>query len=109
MSTLIDWMRHGLTLARDRLAHPQHGEDIQPIKLEVYAREFVLAHLGDELQGGAAIWWDYIVAHARLQIKRYAYEISEQEFFEACKALRRQRDEDLSVSKDVWLKDKTEL
>lgn len=118
------WIRHSLNLARARhdqqfdLAHPKGkpkphvGRIYDPaliarLRREVKLREFVLNHWrrSDLLDGSARVWWVYVLAHARLQIRRYANEITDVEFLAACAQLRRERDTaDRRVEHLLWMK-----
>lgn len=93
---LKEWLHHGVRLCRARLDKLPEDADWRTrhaLQQELAAREFVLQHLDNPmLQGAAAVWRDYMIAHAELQIKRYSRQISEDEFFKQTSALRRERD-----------------
>lgn len=119
-----EWMHHSLRLARARyeqqfeLAHakgkekPHAGRIYDPALLnrlhrEVKIREFVLKHWrrGDLLDGSARVWWVYMLAHAKLQIRRDAGELGDTVFLTACAILRRERDAaDRRVEHLLWMK-----
>lgn len=90
---LLDWMLHSLRLARARLKKPCRGDDpALPVQLryEIQMRQFCLANQNraETFDSASASWWAYMVAHAHLQIARYAGQISEVEFMTRCKTLR---------------------
>lgn len=87
-------MIHSVNLARDRVAHPMQGDDLEALRHELHIREFVMVRINapGRLRGEARVWFDYMQAHALLQIQRYAWKMPEREFFQACKRLRDKRD-----------------
>ena len=93
-----EWMQHALLLCAKRLKKwPNHEKRAkrERVRKELEARQDVLNNLEHDLNGQAAVWCAYMVRHARLQIRRYAWELSETEFQAACKDLRLERDQDL--------------
>lgn len=110
------WMYHSLNLAierRNKLSE-REGADlafVNRLKYEVRMRLYVMdyLHQSTRFYGSALIWHRYMVEHARLQIQRYAREISEDEFHTRCRALRLERDAaDLAAQGEPWLRS-TEL
>jgi len=49
----------------------------------------------DTFIGEYAVWWEYLVHHAALQIERDAGRLAESDFLVACAVLRAERDEAL--------------
>lgn len=85
-------MIHSVTLARERVNHPMRGDDLEALRHELHIREFVIMRAPGQLRGEARVWFDYMKAHALLQMQRYAGKMSEKAFFIACKRLRDKRD-----------------
>jgi hypothetical protein len=105
----LDWMFHSLRLIHARVKVLRDGNHPDVVAGTHRADDVaVIARLRGELrvvqfcwdnreraayfEGSAAVWWEYITAHARLQIARYAGEIDQDYFSEACAMLRLERD-----------------
>lgn len=103
------WIFHSLRLIHARVQHlrdahhPEvkagtHRADdpavIRRLRYELRVVQFCWDHreAAGSFQGSAAVWWAYMVAHARLQVKRYAGEMDNETFYEACAMLRLERD-----------------
>jgi hypothetical protein len=104
-----DWMRHSRGLCRARLNKSSPGDPPElavKLRYELRIRDWCLENSAraEFFQGSAAVWWGYMVDHARLQIAKYSGEIDESEFISRCKTLRDQRDQaDLSFAGVAWL------
>lgn len=105
-----DWMKHSLDLIREKCKpkHIHEWDDEAALQRELKLCEFVMANLKDAqqlLHGSARVWWRFMVGHARLQVKRYAREIDDAEFYEACRELRDWRDlVDEEVKNQAWMR-----
>lgn len=107
-----DWMRHGLSLAEVRLAKLPGSRDYSrefevSLQREVKLREFVFRYRyhPQMLDGSALVWWRYCDAHARLQIRRYSNQITEELFRADTSKLRRDRSAaDKTAQHGLWLK-----
>lgn len=105
---LLDWMEHGLHLKQAVLAKAGHylkaglftRRDVARLKRDIVLRQRVLACIYQrqsldpaDLTPREAIWRDYMLAHAALQIARYGGELHEDDHTAHCNAIRLHRDE----------------
>ena len=95
---ILGWMHHSYQISVSLLKYPhvrtieQHEQDKQRVSI----MEFVLAHLHEKLDGAAAIWREWMIYHAQLQIQRYSYQITEDEFRDLAMAGLHKRDQQLN-------------
>lgn len=96
----MQWMAHGLLLARRRLETCHRGimvddvVNVSSMERQVRVLSYCLnnhekAHL---FRGVAAVWWVYMWWHAELTIDYYRSRISKSMFHEASMLLLRERD-----------------
>lgn len=106
------WLLHSVRLSRDYEAkadwYVEHGlmtrQLREALRWELSVQEWCVSRLVHDIQwsperADLRAWRDYMVAHARLQIRRYANEIGEEEFQAAAGLIRRERDERLRLAK----------
>lgn len=93
---IVGWMRHSLRLSEAVLEKPRHKtpEQLQATREEIALKKHVIEHVDDPgLRGVEAIWRLWMIAHAELQIARYAGTISEGEFRRQANEMLDRRDE----------------
>lgn len=106
------WIAHGLRLARDYESkadwYVEHGlmtrRQREFARWELSMQEWCASRLVHDIQwsperADLRAWRDYMVDQARLQVRRYASEISEEEFQTAAGVIRRERDDRLRLAK----------
>jgi hypothetical protein len=89
---ILGFIQHSLRLCQARSRAPCRGDDpalVVQLRHELEIRKYCLLnqHKADGFKGAAAVWWDYMTAHAHLQAARYKGEITETAFLTQCKAL----------------------
>lgn len=110
---MFDWVRHGCELREEllkkaprlvklgRMTPAEH----QVLEIEIEHRRRVMMKLRGytvQLSPVDAVWHDYMVAHAGLQVDRRSGLIDECEFYTRCYALIDLRDELLKGLDDVY-------
>lgn len=103
------WMWHSLNLIEEKAKgkHIHKWDDRPDLEREAQVCRYVMDNIkqADRLGGSARVWWWWMVSHARLQVKRYGREMTDEEFYAACKSLRQRRDDaDTKVSGQPWMK-----
>lgn len=106
------WVLHSVRLAREYEAKADWYQARglitvaarETLRWELSVREWCAARLVHDIQweperADLRAWRDYLVAHARLQVRRYANEISGEEFQAAAGVIRRERDERVKLAK----------
>lgn len=112
---ITDWIDHGNILCRsqvraikkDMVRRIYTEDEIQATHREMKIRDFCWQNRerAEQFDGSPRIWWWYMTEHAKLQVKRYANEITEAEFRNRCRKLREHRDsQDQWGRKMPWLK-----
>ena len=105
---LLDWMQHAQRLANERLSkerdlakkHPDRANLRRWTYRADCVNDVLKAVMTGELSDNPAelnAWYQYMVRHAMLQVKRYAGEIAPEDFYDQCRQLRERRRETLKA------------
>lgn len=105
---ILDWMQHSQRLANERLSkerdlakkHPDRANLERWTYRADCVNDVLKAVMTGELSDNPAelnAWYQYMIRHARLQVKRYAGKLTTEDFYDQCHQLREQRRETLKA------------
>lgn len=77
---MMNWINHSLSLAEARCRKFLYSDDPERLLHERQVIRYVVSNISSELHGIAGVWKRWMVEHAKLQILRYANQVTEADF-----------------------------